>query len=790
MNANAGPGEVIGGRYTVLKVLGQGGFGVVYLVKAHHDEREYALKTSLRDFSDRRAMARFRQEADVWVALGAHPFLVQAYFVDEVEGRLFIGMECVRPGASGLNDLAGYLSVQPPGLEQILRWGIELSHGMEFAASRGVRSHRDLKPANVMIDPDGHVKITDFGLASQPGRYEEPGQVGTIDSSAEPDFKGQTMRGIGFGTPIYMPPEQFEDAAACDERTDIYATGVMLYQMVTGSPPVIAPFPQANTLEARLTFWKDMEEAHRSFQMPHIDHPLNSVLARCLETNPEHRYPGFGDLRQDLTRLMQQVGGRPVVSPATPPPTPRERVNRAISLQRLERLEDALSEFENALSENDTLASAWNGVGVCLARLGRHEEALRACDRVLVLEPDNAKARTNRATCLQALGRHHDALAEFESALRLDPSQAGAWSNKGNLQFQAGDIRGAIKSYQRSLGLDPTRANSHANRGHILASIGEFDDALASFDAALARSPSLPFALQGRAGCRVHLGSYELARTDYLTLEKQKSLSPAGWLGQGFACLYLLRLAESQRAFLRAGETEAVRAEARVGLALVYFHLNRFGLAVAELREVGSTSDRPDLMRLQAVLLHFDAKYHEAISVSSSLLEQDSEDRIAATNLACSQIAVRQFDAAAEVLKPHVSGKSAGDILYNRGVALAMSGRIAEAIAQFEAVLEHEPYMTKAWHNLGVCHDASGRTADALSAFAWAWEYERSHAAYWNSGRDGDVPDIILVPDRQTAVEPVVNLRRSQSASAETALERFLRPPSLHLARYVPSMLT
>ena len=203
------------GKYTLGELLGQGGMGAVY--RSHHPllNRPVAIKIMLANIAaDPQAHQRFLREAQV-VAVLSHPNIVNIFDVDVQDGQPYIVMDFA-PGGS----LAARLQAGPIGLDETLRLAIPLADALAYAHSQGL-IHRDLKPANVLLRPDGSPVLADFGLA----------RPAVADSAAQITATGAVM-----GTLAYMAPEQFSGRPA-DARADIYAFGVMLYEMLTGRVP-------------------------------------------------------------------------------------------------------------------------------------------------------------------------------------------------------------------------------------------------------------------------------------------------------------------------------------------------------------------------------------------------------------------------------------------------------------------------------------------------------------------------------------------------------------------------
>jgi len=528
-------GDFIGKEYEVYGVLGRGGFGIVYLVCSNKNKTVYALKTFLDEYlQDAKIKGRFRREASIWIDLERNPYLVRAYWVEEIAGRLYIAMEYIAPDDQGLNSLEDYLQRKPPDIAQSLRWAIQICYGMEYAYSKGIHSHRDIKPANIMISQDRKVKITDFGLA---GVLETASAIPRIKMNIQQGKIGlsrQTIEGTGFGTPTYMPPEQFINATACNERSDIYSFGIVLYQMAaSGKLPFIAPLPIDESEEEMRCFWMSMKKLHSESPVPKLKSPLFPIIQKCLEKKPDKRYQNFKELRGELEPLLRHETGEVIKPMELKDLEVWEWHSKGYNLHNIERFDEADCCFDKALELNPHDAEIWFSKGNNLNSLGRFDEAIRCHDKALELNPKNSYPWNSKGNNLEDLGRFDEAILCYDKALELDPRNAAAWGNKGNHLYRLRRFDEAILCHDKALELDPWDTKFWYGKGINLDSLSRFDEAIHCYDKALELNPWNSYTWNGKGNSLDSLGRFDEAIHCY---DKALELNPRysiAWYNKG-----------------------------------------------------------------------------------------------------------------------------------------------------------------------------------------------------------------------------------------------------------------
>ncbi|MDH4281969.1 MAG: serine/threonine protein kinase, partial [Myxococcales bacterium] len=299
-------GRTIDGRYRVDAVLGEGGMGLVYRVTHTRLNKPLAMKVLRRENTrDPEVIARFRREAESASGIGNQHIVDISDFGTLDDGSTYFVMECLQ--GVDLIDAIDVAERMPE--ERAVRIALQVCRALGAAHDAGI-VHRDLKPENVFLvrrdDAEDFVKVLDFGIAkvaNGPKRLTRAGEV--------------------LGTPHYMSPEQCQGDDV-DLRTDIYALGVLLYEMVTGHVP-----HDADTMMGILTKQMYEDPIPPKVRAADVSDQLEQVIMRCLEKERERRYQTMQELLADLERVrggLKPTGPNTVTLAPTRPPRPRRVV--------------------------------------------------------------------------------------------------------------------------------------------------------------------------------------------------------------------------------------------------------------------------------------------------------------------------------------------------------------------------------------------------------------------------------------------------------------------------------
>ena len=288
-------GPVIGsgqtfGDYELISPLGQGGMGVVYKARQIAANRLVALKiirpdrmSNMTEVTQRRMVDRFKAEAHAAARL-QHDNLVTVYDVGEIDGCHYFSMQYVEGGC-----LSDQISDRSLDSREAAMFVEPVCRAVHAAHEQGIL-HRDIKPANILIE-DGTLRprIADFGLAKLQNEDQE-----------------LTRSGEAMGTPSYMPPEQFGDAASATARSDIYSIGATLYHLLSGRPPF-----KAATSMATMRQVLNVEPVALRELNPEVDRDLETICMKCLEKEPDRRFQTAAEVADELKRF---INGEPILS--------------------------------------------------------------------------------------------------------------------------------------------------------------------------------------------------------------------------------------------------------------------------------------------------------------------------------------------------------------------------------------------------------------------------------------------------------------------------------------------
>ena len=672
------------GRYRIIDTLGTGGMGVVYRAHDPSLARDVAIKMlHPAALGDEAAHQRFVAEAQTLSQLN-HPNICTVYEIGAIDGRAFIAMELVKG-----RTLASIIPLGGLPSETALRYGVEIADALAHAHRQGV-VHRDLKSANIVITPEGHAKVLDFGLAKR----------STVSPESMTVAQAVTQPGVAVGTPAYMSPEVLAGGNA-DERSDVWALGVILHEMCSGERPFSGGAPA--TLAASIL------KEPPSALAPTVAPAVRGIVNRCLAKEPAQRYQSASEVRAALetagvesqvagvaahargrTRSWPRVGltaAALVVAIALgvflwqrePPPSGRIESLAVLPLENLSG-DPEQDYFADGMTEQLTAD---------LSRLGR----LRVISRTSVMQYQKArKPLTEIARELKVDGVVEGSIVRIGDKVRITAKLVRATRNEENLWAQSyerdlhdilalqGEVARAIAA-EIDISLTPQEAARLATgrridptahqqfllgRYHFNRGIEEgLRKAVSHFEQAIRRDPAYADAYAGLAETYIALSSNYDRPRDTIPLAKAAALNALkidDSLADAHAHLGFIHFfydwdaKAAEREFARAIQINPNLASARIQRAGYYLAVGKPRDAVAELRlalQLDPLSLRTHA--LGTIYLVFAREYDEAIQLARNALE----------------------------LEPRF-----GVAIGFQGLAYAEQGRFKEAIANLEKAAE------------------------------------------------------------------------------------------------------
>jgi serine/threonine protein kinase len=430
------------GEAFIIESRFQGGFGEVYVARRQTDGRLYALKTIRRDKWEKldsrtrpRFIGSFRREVWIWVTLGKHPNIVQAHWFESLccgkrtfQYLPFLVMEYVEGHPDYGNTVRSWLNEHPKfdiplALDCCIQAITGLIHAQRVAMGEFDAQfvHHDLKPDNLLINKEGRVKVTDFGLAKVFGVTYEGG-----------------------GTCYYMAPEQWQKGET-DERTDIYAFGCIMYEFLTREAPFWGPSLEG-IKQGHLN--KTISVPHHTKRGEPVPSELQSLITECLAKGKEARPQRLLDLREALQKIQCQLSG-----------------NSVILKNETEGLE----------------AEEWNQRGIAFDGLGKYEKALECYGHAIEIDPRAAKYHTDKGHSLYRIGKVDESIENYEKALRIDPRFARALVGLGHAYVAKKESLKAIECFNKAERIEPELPGLYIGRGMAYAFSEQYGRAMEEF---------------------------------------------------------------------------------------------------------------------------------------------------------------------------------------------------------------------------------------------------------------------------------------------------------------------
>ncbi|MGE0132282.1 MAG: protein kinase [Blastocatellales bacterium] len=622
-------GDWMFGPYRMLDQLGKGGMGVVYLAEDTRDGKRVAIKVLPKDIDiDEDRLARFNREGRMLEELKSlkHPNIAEIYEQAEYDGKPCIVLEYV-PG----DTLADRLRNGPLPIPEALQVALQIADALQSAHQRHI-VHRDLKPANIKITPEGQVKVLDFGLAK---RFQadladaETGELRTRSMSL-------TESGMLIGTPAYMSPEQW-NGQQIDQRTDLWAFGCVLYEMLAGRPP-FAGKTRAETMKAVL-------DATPNWQSLPSGTPIiiQNLLLRCFQRDANQRTQNAKDARRAIAEAITENRFALLLYLKTWFWKIDRRIKIAFIATALALVVILALKYTSlgdlvfpakkniAITGKDDLAAiltgAIKGMTSELAHAALMPDRSSSDDllqseqwKVLMNKPESRQAIDDVITALKSRIEKNGASAQLYAVL------AQAYLFKLYLTKDAKDKNDAVQAVQMAQSFNAEMPETLIAQGNVLIALERHKEAIEALEAAQKQLPDNPDVLLGLAIARdlsgdsenlaeglykaaiearnnkgregfwmdyddfgwyyFDRGEYQSAADTWREIINTNPFSPTGYVNLGNAFLYLGCFENAERRYRESIASGGETIDARINLGAAYFYLGEYERSIGELKVV------------------------------------------------------------------------------------------------------------------------------------------------------------------------------------------------------------
>jgi len=755
-------GSVIAGRYEIQKLLGEGGMGAVYKARDRELDRLVALKVIRPELASKpQILSRFKQEL-ILARQVTHKNVIRIFDLGSADSLKFITMEYVEG-----SDLASLMETRRFTVEESVRIVRQVCHALEAAHAENV-IHRDLKPQNIMLDGNGKACVMDFGLARSAASH------------------GMTQTGAMLGTPAYMSPEQAK-GTELDCRSDLFAVGIILYELLTGQLPF-----QADTILGSL-LKRTQETARAPIEMDSaVPEALSAIVMKCLTLDPANRYQSAADILRDLD--VWERGGEVAAAPtpaAAAKPKPTSAAWKWASLSGVAALAVVAVVFGAKAYLNRSHAPA-SPMTVIIADFNNHtgEEVFNGTlESTLKLALEGATFITAYdRTKVRELGLPAVAALDGAKAQQIAASQGLNVVVSGSLDRNGNSYQLSARAVQTVTGKILASADVTApNRDQVLFAVTKLGAAL-----------------------RKALGDSTSDSEQRLSMETltAASLEAVHEYAAGLDMLSAGKFPEAQEHLSRAVEMDPNFGMAYTIMASAARNQGRFQEAEQDIREAIKHIDRMterERYRTRGYLFLLTGDYQRCVDEYGSLLQKYPSDTGAYTNIAVCLVHLHSATRSLEYARRAVSILPKRAIYHgNLAMDLAFVGDFDQAYSEASEALKlgyTNGYLLQAFASLGrgqpqQAADAYRELAktvpsDAQTGLADLAIYEGRYADAAAALEKGAADDLGgLKPDRDAAATKLwmlayVQRLRGQAPAALAAARRALELSSAAQTRFV-----